>query len=398
MSKFILLFLLIFFNQFQIWGYCPSDRDLWNIFQKTLQKTNPQKELLRLKGICQNCNIKDSTYAQILQKIAENYHTQKMYGDANLIIQEAIKLNSSPHSKTKKSHLVDNYILLARIINEQGDYQKALETYDRCIALAMTFREKSLYIPRQYSQKANILCKMGDYERAIKQASIGIMLAQQRGSDSLSSICYAERAKAWTLLGKNKEARQDLNRVITILQKEKLTNTLPYVYYNLAQLSSKEYKSLEAIDFFKKAQSLYIKLGDNYSYSWSYVGIGFEYYNLKEYDNALKNFEQGLKTMKEPFQKVLILDDIAAAYWMKKDYPKAFKNYQKALSVAPIGFKTKNSFDNPTVKNLKIADFKTFYLTTLTDKADTWLEYYQTTKQKKNLKIAGQEKSITAFR
>ena len=72
----------------------------------------------------------------------------------------------------------------------------------------------------------------------------------------------------------------------------------------------------------------------------------------------------------------------------EKDYPRAFENYQKALSAAPIGFKSKNSFDNPTVTNLKVADFKTYYLTTLTDKADTWLEYYKTTKQKENLKIA----------
>ena len=71
---------------------------------------------------------------------------------------------------------------------------------------------------------------------------------------------------------------------------------------------------------------------------------------------------------------------------MKKDYPKAFENYPKALSVAPIGFKSENLFNNLSVTNLKSADFKTYFLTTLQDKTDTWLEYYQTTKQKEQYK------------
>ncbi len=306
-----------------------------------------------------------------------------------IIISLLLYAHFSPRAdKPKGKDLIDNYSQLAKKLNEQGEYQKALEMYDLCIVLAMKSPKKSSIIPKQYSQKANILSRMGDFEQAIKQASVGITFSQEFRNDSLSTICYVERAKAFIQLGKTKEALADLKKAIQILQNEKLSDTLPYVYYNLAQLLAEENKYKEAIQFYHKAQKLHLKLKNEYSYSWSFVGIGFAYYNLKQYDNALKNFKDGLKTMQEPFQKVLILDDIAAAYWMKKDYPKAFENYQKALSIAQIGFKSKNLFDNPTVTNLKIADFKTFYLTTLQDKADTRLEYYQTTKQKENLKIA----------
>jgi CHAT domain-containing protein len=295
---------------------------------------------------------------------------------------------SSNAGQLKEKDLVERYSQLAKKLNEKGEYQKALKFYDACIASAIKFSEKSLIIPKQYSQKANILSKMGDFEQAIEQANLGIMFSEEKKNDSLAVICYVERAKAFMFLNKMREAREDLKKSIKMLQNQKLTDTLPFAYYIFAQLASKESNYNEAIQFYAKAQKLYIKLKNEYSYSWSFVGIGFAYYDLKDFDNALNNFEIAFKTIKEPFQKVLILDDIAACYWQKKNYPKAFENYQKALSVAPIGFKSKSSFDNPTVANLKIADFKTFYLTTLTDKADTWLEYYQTTKKKEHIKIA----------
>jgi CHAT domain-containing protein len=361
-----------------------NGKDLWQI----VQKTNNHQELLRLKKNCEICKIQDSTYTNILQKIAENYESQKDYIHANEFVKEAIRINNFHQKNIQKSHLVENYTLFAKILKEQGEYKRALQIYDLCISIAMIFREKSLTVPKQYSQKANILFRMGDFEQAVKQANMGIMLATQWSKDSLSSICYIERAKAFLLLGKIKDANQDLKIAISILEHHKLTDDLPFAYYNFAQLASEQNDNQVAIQYFKKAQVFYLKLKNDYSFSWSFVGIGFAYYNLKDYDNALINFEKALKTMNQPFQKVQILDNIAAVYWMKKDYSKAFEFYQKALSIAPINYISKNSSDNPTVKNLKNADFKTFYLTTLTDKADTWLEYYQSTKQKENLKIA----------
>jgi CHAT domain-containing protein len=142
------------------------------------------------------------------------------------------------------------------------------------------------------------------------------------------------------------------------------------------------------VSYFKKAQDLFLKAKNNYDYSWTFVGIGFAYYNMNDYDKALENFTKGLKTMNRVDRKVLFLDDIAAVYWMKKEYSTALQYYQKALSVAPIGFTSQTLFDNPTATNLKIADFKTYYLTTLQDKADTWLEYYESTKQNEHLRIA----------
>jgi CHAT domain-containing protein len=389
MNKLFSIIFVTLLTQFSGFSDCPSAKQISEGFAKISRNSNNQSSLIKLKQVCELCKYQDSTYTKILQKIAENYISESDYVGANSVIQIVIRLNSLKSKNFNPIYLVDNYATLAKILNLQGDYQKALETYEKSISLGMTRQETRRVIPKLYSQKANIFYKMGDFEQAINQADLGIRKAQQEGDIALSARCLTERAKAYTITGKLKEARIDLEKAISLIDAKKDSdNLLPYAFFCFAGLSLKEEKHEEAILFYKKAQEIN-KIGkDDYSYSSNFVAIGFVYYNLKQYDKALENFEQGLKTMNRPFMKVLFLDDIAACYWMKKDYPKAFENYQKALSIAPIGFKSKNSFDNPTYKNLELADFKTYYLTTLTDKADTWLEYYQTTKQKENLKIA----------
>jgi CHAT domain-containing protein/tetratricopeptide (TPR) repeat protein len=378
----------LLFTIFNALADCPDGKEVWNKFQKTLKNSNNQLELIKLKNICQGCGLKDSTYTKILQKIAQNYTSEQDFTHAKQFIQEAIVLNKSRKVNLNYADLVDNYMLLGKIVNQQGDYQQALSIYDYCISITNPFPTSYQYLVQLYTRKAQILNKKGDFEQAIAQAKIGIQIAQKNQNDSLMAKCIIEKAKAYVIMGDSKKSRDDLKQAIQILQNSANSDDLANSYFLFAQLSNNEQNYIEAINFYKKAQLIYFKNKNNTNYSVCLLNIGLAYYYLKEYDKAIENYDKGLRTNENINQKIIFLDDIAAAYWMKKDYPKAFENYQKALSIAPIGFKTKNLYDNPTITNLNVADFKTYYLTTLTDKADTWLEYYQTTKQKENLKIA----------
>lgn len=388
MKKIFLLFSLIYPSHSSLWADCPTSKEIWKTFQTTLKKPNNQFKLIKLKAICRDCKINDSTYTLLLQKIAENYILNEELDEANLILQEAIKLNSSSKINTQKGFIIDNNLILAQILDGKGNYQKALNLCDKTIIIANSFSEKVKLIPQLYSRKANILFKMGDFERVISEATIGISIAKQTGNIPLSAKCFVERAKAFVISGKKDEAKKDLEYIIDYMNQEKKTDALPYANFVLADIYLSDYKYWEAIKFYKKAQNYYLINNDEDGYISNYMSIGLAYYYLKDYDKALENYYKGVKLIKRPYVKLIFLDDIAAAYWMKKDYSKAFEYYQKALSIAPIGFNSKNSFDNPTIANLELADFKTYYLTTLKDKADTWLEYYQTTKQKEHLKIA----------
>ena len=386
--KLILNLCCLLFFTFSSWADCPNSKQFWDSFQKIIQNPNNQRELLELRNTGRGCHLQDSTYTLILQKIAENYLTKQDLVHANLFIQEAIKLNSSSQKNIKPIRLIDNYDLLAKIYDQQNLYLKSLEAYDQAISMSMSFKERIKIIPKFYIQKASIHSRIGDFEKAISQVNIGLMITKQKGNDSLSTLCLIERGKAFSLMGDLKKAKIDLEKAVNILDKKKDSKLLPYAYYWLAQLANAESDFQGAIKYYQKVQTIYLSTKQYERYAISSESIGIAYYYLKQYDRALKNYEKGLKMTTNPIQKVIFWDDIAAVYWKKKEYSKAFEGYQKALSVAPIGFVSKSSFDNPTAKNFKLTDYKSYYLTTLTDKADTWLEYYQTTKQKENLKIA----------
>jgi tetratricopeptide (TPR) repeat protein len=182
MPKLLSIFFISFLVQFYSLADCPNTRDLWLSYRNALKKSDSQNELIRLKIAAKKCQLQDSTYTLILQKIAENYLIKQDLINAEVAIKEAIEINSSPRQNIKKIYLVDNYSLWAKVSDRRGSYQTALSLYDRCIAWAMTFRAKAIGIPHIYSQKANILSKMGDFEKAVFQATIGVQIAQQQNT------------------------------------------------------------------------------------------------------------------------------------------------------------------------------------------------------------------------
>lgn len=383
---FFTFFFTYFFSHISL-ADCPTQKQIWDNYQKIITQKSSQKSLLSLREICLKCSFQDSTYAQILESISENYDGQMEYQNAILYLNEAIKLNNTRKVNINNSYLESNYFKLGNCLNKIGNVQEALKVYNLSILSAKIFSSSRQYVCSSYAQKANILTKIGDFEKALEQVSIGIRFAKDKHVSNGLSDCYIEKVKIQiTLGGKPEDIKKNLNEAIKEASLKKDKN-LGYVYYVYAEYLLGQQKFQEAIAFYQKSQKFYDPIKDK-NFTLAYISTGMSYYYLNNYDRALENFDKALKTERNEFVKVNILDNIASAYWMKKDYPKAFSNFQKALSAGRIGYKSISLQDNPSVKALKSADFKQFYLTTLTDKADTWLEYYQTTKQKENLKIA----------
>ena len=392
MLRKITLFFIILFFPFLSKATCPSKNETLNTLQKIskLEPAQQKKRLLILLSSSEKCFGKDSVYTTILQQIATFYYKQdKDYDNAITYAKKAIVVNSLPKSDINRFYLETNYFYLGRYENQLGHYQIALDNLDKSIDIGKTNLKKTAYLSRAYAQKANIFSKMGDFEKAISSVDLGINFAKQTKNDEGLAFSLIEKVKTLTMMSQTEKASDNLKEVILLLEKNDPLGYLPYAYYWAGQLFTAQKRYKDAISSYRKSQQLY-KLRDNtYSYSLNFLDIGFTYYQyLQDYDQALQNYLMALKTMDNAYMKVIIYDDIAAVYWKKKDYPKAFEYYQKALEVAPIGFKSKNLTEIPSVKSLQAADFKSYFLTTLQDKADTWLEYHKATQRKDYLRNA----------
>ena len=174
MSKTIIIFFFASFFSLSSRTDCPDSKDIWGAYQKAIKEKNPQKDLLGLTQICLKCNIQDSTYALILEKLAETYAEENNYDKAIVLINQAIVLNTSSRKEVKPWYLEGNYFCLGKYYNQQGENQKSANAFDQSIEVANRFPDKTTYLSKSYSQKARILTKIGDYEKAIAQANIGI--------------------------------------------------------------------------------------------------------------------------------------------------------------------------------------------------------------------------------
>ena len=390
MTKIFSIFFLASFLRFSSLANCLNPKVIWVAYQKTIKAKNPQKELNKLSQICLQCNIQDSTYALILEKLAETYAKQNNYDKAIMLINQAIVLNKSSRKEIKPWYLEGNYFCLGKYYNQQGENQKSTNAFNQCIKVANQFPDKSTYLSKSYSQKARILTKIGDYEKAIAQANIGINYAILRNDKMGLGLCYSEKAKTLNSLGNSASADSLTYKAIDALQgtKQEGYSYLGYCYYLLAQNFKSKQNYFKAIELYAKAQKYFLLSNVNDMYYKTFISLGMAHYYLQNYNQALDNFDKSLKIKSDPYIKVNVYDDIASTFWMKKEYPKAFFYFQKALTAGPIGFKESSAFDNPSTSSLKKADFKSFYLTTLKDKADTWLEYAQITKSPKHYQVA----------
>ena len=382
----ILLVIILLFLEVKIFADCPTLANIRGRYLQAVQRKNSQKILLDLRQICLKCHYQDSTYTSILENVAENFNHQKEYNAAILIIQEAIIINGKLSVSTNQGHLGSNYYKLGNYFDEIGKTQEALKIYDLGIVIAQKNSIAQKYLFRFYARKAAILVKNGDYEKSIIQANNGINEGKNYIKHEDLELCYIEKAKAYIESGELEKGKLNLDEALKLIN-NKPSKSLGYVYFWYAKYYKTKKNYHKALQFYQKSQQYYLPIQD-INYSMAFLSMGMIYYNQKNYDEALENFQNSLKTTESPFPRVQILDDIASAYWQKKDYPKAFTYFQQALGAGPIGFKSQSLFDNPSIKSLKKADLKQFYLITLQDKGDTWFEYYQSTKQKEHLKIA----------
>lgn len=370
---------------------CPSRNETINALQKIskLAPAQQKKSYFTLLNKAEKCFGKDSVYTAILKHIAEYYSNEKDYNNAILYTKKAMGINSSGKVDVNRFNLEDNYYNLARYENQLGHYQVSLNEFDKCIAIGKTNLQQTAYLCRAYAQKANIFSKMGDFEKAISSVDLGISFAKQTNNQEGLAISLIEKVKTLTMMSQTEKASDNLKEVIQLLEKKDPRGYLPYAYYWAGQLYTAQKHYKEAIASYRKSQQLYKLSNNTYSHSLNFLDIGFTYYQyLQDYDQALQNYLMALQTMDNAYMKVIIYDDIAAVYWKKKDYPKAFEYYQKAFEVAPIGFKSQQLADIPSIKSLQAADFKSYLLTTLQDKADTWLEYHKATQRKDYLRNA----------
>ena len=120
--------------------------------------------------------------------------------------------------------------------------------------------------------------------------------------------------------------------------------------YNIGYIKIVKHKNKEAIPFLKKALEL------NPNYAEAYKALANAYFNVEDYDNAIKNYKKDLSMEKD---NAIIYTKLGDAYIKTENYQNAKSSYLKAIELKPqlsepfLGLAVLNSNQDNEEESLK---------------------------------------------
>lgn len=228
-------------------------------------------------------------------------------------------------------------------LNKNEKYEEALAQYKKAIALNANYKE-ALY------EAGWVCCELEKYNDAL------LYLEKANKLWPNQYKIYKEIGYAYDKLDNLREAENNYKKCIE-LEPETASaySSLAYIYYDQGKyeealyhfkkyiqyednVNDKIYRSKgycenelelysDAIRSLNKAIQLAPKNASNY------IELAFSYYQLKDADNALKNYNKGLAADPKSYESTNGIADVYRN--LKKDIPEAIKRYKYTTEIAP---------------------------------------------------------------
>lgn len=243
----------------------------------------------------------------------------------------------------------NNYINIASVYKEQGDFQSALKYYYK--SLDMLEKEQNSNCINIYNSIAFIYQELGNYKEAEKICK-KILDDIQKGLGTYSSydigITYNNLAAVLRQQQKYSEAIQLYNEALKIFKKTytKEHPSIATTLNNLAIVYSDLEEYAHALDYYYQALSIREKiLGLNHpDTAKTYASIAEIYDIQNDYEKSILLYEKALDIYNNALgtENPYVMDmyvKIASLYQKQRNYEKALSYYDKALKIQyePIG-------------------------------------------------------------
>ena len=220
----------------------------------------------------------------------------------NRRIEEMLEIGE--WSKQDKTFLRSISVLLnnmAGVYKAQGDYEKALEYYDK----ALKVKERTLgndhpSTATTYDNMAGVYQEQGDYEKALKYYGKALEIVERTlGNDHPSTATtYNNMALVYQYQGEYEKALEYYGKALEIVERT-LGNDHPYTattYNNMAGVYQAQGDYEKALEYYEKDLEISERtLGsDHPSTATTYNNMAGVYKEQGEYEKALEYYEKAL--------------------------------------------------------------------------------------------------------
>jgi signal transduction histidine kinase len=246
--------------------------------------------------------------------------------------------------------LLKNNTLLATTIYNMGldyfrlnEWYKGLDYFQQSLALAKETKQVFGEVV-SLIQIGNSYHFLGNYNKALDAQLEALKIAERINNGQLMGTSYNGLAGTFLALSNPKKAANYYEQALALKIKSDDKPGIVTSYINLANTATELGNNAQARMYYNKAQTLSAQLGYKLAQIKAEAGEGLLLYKEKQYDAALKNFEQELLLSTNINESVFIAEsnyNIANVYSMigkltdaEQRYLKALTGYQQAKDIA----------------------------------------------------------------
>ena len=283
-----------------------------------------------LKAELQNHKKKDTTYAKLLNDLADLYIRKNLENTLTYVEESIIISDSLGYIKEKARSFHIKGIAIARHLSPE----EGLPYYLKAAGLYETLNYKR-GVALCYNNLGIAFYNNGDYNEAIKYYSKAAKIREGMGSTNgyikglfYVGLAYGEMGNYIGAIQNYKKALKISEETNNLKQASKCLTAIGNVYSHQGNYPlALEYHN-KALAIAKKSEDDQNIIGD------ALMSIGNVYIRLENFDKAIEFHGEALKISKNNKNKntASILNNLGEIYMSKKNYKKAHELFQEALT------------------------------------------------------------------
>ncbi len=291
---------------------------------ESIEETNPEssmdyyKQALILGKQMKNNRLILSSY----NDVGVCYINLNKMDSAIIFFEQAIPVARQLNDTVRVARVMAN---IGNVYLHRKDRVKAIEYYLQSARLWETCRDQN-YLPVLYSNINALLNEQGEYNKALEFGNKAVALAQNIGDKYSEINGLVNLAITYGFLKQHEKEYELLEKALPLAKKNKDLDQIATIYDNLGDYYYQKKMYPPSLTNYLEGHKYVLQMGNKYHLCTSYSMLAQVYYKLNENDKALQNILQAEKVADEVGARA----DLKEIYNTRAEIEQQAGNYKMA--------------------------------------------------------------------
>ncbi len=256
-------------------------------------------------------------------------------GDYDAALQWYQKSVAIQETLGDRAGLAASYNNIGMIYNARGDYDAALQWYQKSVAIKEALGDRAR-LATSYNNIGEVNRARGDYDAALQWYQKSIAINEALGDRAGMATSYNNIGMIYDARGDYDAALQWYQKSVAIQETLGDRAGLATSYNNIGMIYKARGDYDDALQWYEKSVAIQEALGDRAGLAASYSNIGKVYHAQGEYDAAFQWHKKSLEIKESIGNRAGIAtsyNEIGLIYDARGDYDAALQWYQKSVAI-----------------------------------------------------------------